>query len=448
MNKLFSLTTPLPAKLKITEFYHRFSEPVNGKYLGWFRTIAFGLMALEVIQFSQRGYLQSFLVETKVRFPYEMIPVSVDFTQAGLNMLLGMIIFSAILCSIGLFYKYARWVFFLSFTFFFFQDKMLWNNHWYLFLLIGISSLVLDLNRVFSLDAVLAPKTKTENVPRWYYGLLAFQIGHVYFFGGIAKINHDWLVLHQPIGSFLEQRVNYFVLGNLFSQPWASTFFAWGGMFFDLGITFLLINRKTIKLGLFLSLFFNIFNSMVFDIGMFPYFMIVSNLLFLGLVQPLENHGIGSTLAISKPIKLILVLFVSFQILFPLRQFLFNGNPSWIGICERFSWRMMIQTKDVETFKFYAVDTRNGNRQEIDPSSFLFPQQMVALVVFPEMVPPVAKQMKAYFGKKGLKAFEVHAEVKASMNGRHFQPMIDQEVALSNYEYQPISPPSYVIPLE
>lgn len=424
------------------------NELVPGRYLGLFRMFAFGLIAFEVIQFGQRGYMTSFLVESRVRFPYEFLPISIQMGSAGLNFLLGIVIGSAVLCSLGLFYRHARWAFIISFFILFFQDKMLWNNHWYLFLLIGIGCLFMDLGKTFSLDSILKPKSRSDFVPRWYYQVLALQVGQAYFFGGIAKLNHDWLVLHQPIQSFLAQRTDYFLLGSLFAQPWASAFFSVGGVLFDLSIVFLLWNKRLLNVGLGLSIIFNLTNAIIFDIGMFPYFMIVANLLFLGL-------GLKTSLTSSSPFlaprrweTTLLVAFLGFQFLFPFRQFLYKGNPSWVGICERFSWRMMIQTKDVESFKFYAVDTRNGNRQEIDLSTFLFPQQMIALVVFPDMVAPAAKQMKTYFAKTGLKSFEVHAELKASMNGRPFQHMIDQEVALSNYKYQPFLPPSYVIPLE
>ena len=426
----------------------RMKDRVSGKYLGWFRIGSFALIAYEIIQFSQRGYLKSFLVDSRVRFPYELVPVSVELTIAELNMVLGIIILSAAMCSIGLLYRYAKWSFLISFSFLFFQDKMLWNNHWYLFLLVAITAVIIDLSHNYSVDSFLNPKLKQEYVPRWQYQLLALQLGQAYFFGGIAKINFDWLVLHQPISIFLEQRTDYMLIGSLFSKPWAGALFAWSGMLFDLTITFLLLNRITFRIGLVLSLIFNLFNSIVFDIGMFPYFMMFGNVLFFGAIQQTDDRKKSVSIRTQQIKVAFLALFFAFQALFPLRQFFFNGNPSWIGITERFSWRMMIQTKDVETFKFYAVDNRNGNRQEIDPSSFLFPQQMIALVVFPDMLPPVAKHMKSYFAKTGLRAFEVHAEVKVSMNGREFQQMVDQEISLSNYKIKTFSPPSYVIPLK
>lgn len=45
---------------------------------------------------------------------------------------------------------------------------------------------------------------KVNTVPIWLLFLFQFQIVVVYFFGGIVKLNYDWLILQQPIRFLME----------------------------------------------------------------------------------------------------------------------------------------------------------------------------------------------------------------------------------------------------
>ena len=53
-------------------------------------------------------------------------------------------------------------------------------------------------HRKFSVDAMLRPSLTTEFAPAWSLWVLRAQMGLVYFFGGIAKLNGDWLARLAP----------------------------------------------------------------------------------------------------------------------------------------------------------------------------------------------------------------------------------------------------------
>ena len=80
-------------------------------------------------------------------------------------------------------------------------------------------------------------------------------------------------------------------LGDLMQQEWVHYAFSWSGMLYDLSIPFLLLWRKT-RFGAFLLvIIFHVLTRVLFPIGMFPYIMIVSALVFF---SPKVHHRILS----------------------------------------------------------------------------------------------------------------------------------------------------------
>ena len=64
--------------------------------------------------------------------------------------------------------------------------------------------------------------------------LIQFQIGAAYFFGGVAKMNYDWLILAEPMKHWLIEEKDYPFIGQFFDEPWMAYFMSWSGMFLDL----------------------------------------------------------------------------------------------------------------------------------------------------------------------------------------------------------------------
>lgn len=414
--------------------------------MAWFRIGAFGLIAFEVSGLMRNEFFQFLLTKSEVRFPYHLIPVNRVFNVEEMNVLYALVVSSAILCSIGLMYRYARWVFLFSYSYLFFQDKMFWNNHWYLFILIGIMGILVDLGKNYSVDTLIKPERRETICPRWHYYLFCVQIGLVYFFGGVAKLNIDWLVHAEPIGIFLADRQDHFLFGSIFRQDWAKYFFAYGGAAFDLVITFLLFYKRTFKLAVLLTVVFNGINIMIFHIGIFPYFMLASNLLFAHVLLSAEplNKRLEFKPSLSGVKKSVVVIYLVFQVLFPLRQFLYSGNPSWIGICERFSWRMMIQHKEEKSFKFYIYHRDEEMEQQVNIQ--LPENQRIAMIAFPEVISDYAIGLREFAESTGLENIEVRADIQVNLNNGSFQYLVDRNVDLSRVNRNYFQAPSYIIP--
>ena len=62
-----------------------------------------------------------------------------------------------------------------------------------------------------------------DTAPAWALWILRFQIGVVYFYGGLMKINGDWL--HgEPMRTWLPRRGHYAIIGPLLQEEFANAF--------------------------------------------------------------------------------------------------------------------------------------------------------------------------------------------------------------------------------
>ena len=135
-------------------------------------------------------------------------------------------------------------------------------------------------NVQFSLDARRQPGRWRATVPQWAGLLLRTQLGLVYFFAGVAKLNPDWLFEAMPLRLWLPAHTDLPLLGPLFDQLWVAYLFSWFGAFYDLTIPFFLSWRRTRIWAYATVVAFHVLTAVLFQIGMFPYIMLVSTLLF------------------------------------------------------------------------------------------------------------------------------------------------------------------------
>ncbi|KFM70776.1 Vitamin K-dependent gamma-carboxylase, partial [Stegodyphus mimosarum] len=83
--------------------------------------------------------------------------------------------------------------FLIPYWYIFFLDKSHWNNHSYLFGLLGTQLMLSGANRCWSLDGRRDQRIRNTHVPLWNYALLRGQIFLVYFIAGLKKTNLDWI---------------------------------------------------------------------------------------------------------------------------------------------------------------------------------------------------------------------------------------------------------------
>jgi hypothetical protein len=160
------------------------------------------------------------------------------------------------------------------------------------------------------------------------------------------------------------------ILGDtIFQMDWIHVFFSWSGMFYDLLIAFILLNKKTRLFGFFLVVLFHVMTAILFpSIGMFPYIMITCSIIFfepethekilkkffsviknpLNKVKSIKVYNYKNT----KVVQTLFIVFFTIQLLFPFRYFLYPGELFWNEQGYRFSWRvMLIEKKGFTEFK-------------------------------------------------------------------------------------------------
>jgi hypothetical protein len=111
--------------------------------------------------------------------------------------------------------------------------------------------------------------------------VVAFAQGpdrHTLFFGGLAKINGDWL--HgQPMGIGLTSQSEFPLIGRFLTQAWCAYLFSYGGMLFDLLVVPLLLWRRSRWITLLVVIGFHLLNASLFNIGYFPWLMLLATAL-------------------------------------------------------------------------------------------------------------------------------------------------------------------------
>ncbi|QDT39636.1 HTTM domain-containing protein [Stratiformator vulcanicus] len=252
--------------------------PVSIATLVYFR-IGLGLILLwESYRFLSSGWVQSLFLDPPLRFTYfgfGWVPMLPDPWLTGVFYALGGL---GICVAAGLLYRITMPLLFLTFSYIFLLDQSNYLNHFYLVVIICGLMCLLPAYRAFSLDAKLFPAIRSQTMPRWVRELLRFQIGVAYFFGGIAKLNPDWLS-GIPMQLMLMANDDFPLVRPFFGEVWVALLFAYGGLLLDLLIVPALWWKPTRIPALLVAASFHLMNDMLFRIGIFPWFMLAATVI-------------------------------------------------------------------------------------------------------------------------------------------------------------------------
>jgi len=159
-----------------------------------FFRIAFGTVMLwEVFRYLRGDRIYRYWIDPSFHFTYPFFGWVHPWPGEGMILhfyLLGVL---SVLIIVGLFYRLSMALFFVGFTYVFLLEQAQYLNHFYFVSLVSFLMIFVPAHRAASIDALIRPKLRSATTPVWALSLLAGQMGIVYFFGGIAKINRDWL---------------------------------------------------------------------------------------------------------------------------------------------------------------------------------------------------------------------------------------------------------------
>ncbi|MBK8027423.1 MAG: HTTM domain-containing protein [Chloroflexi bacterium] len=434
--------------------YARLFAPVDIASLAAFRVLFGTIMLWEVWRYVDLGRIERYYVEPRFFFTYPGFDWVRPWPDGGMVlhfMVLGAL---AICIALGLWYRASAALFFLGFTYIFLLDQAQYLNHFYLISLISFLLIWAPAHRAWSLDAWRRPALRAQTAPAWTLGILRAQIAIVYVFGGIAKLNGDWL-RGEPMRLWLAERTDFPIIGALFTEEWMVYLFSYGGLLLDLLIVPLLLWRPTRLVAMLIGLVFHLTNSQLFNIGIFPWFMIAANLLFLPsdwprrvLRLPPVARRAGSEMPLSPRRRLILAalgVYAAVQILLPLRHFLYPGDVNWTEEGHLFSWHMRLRDKRGFA-QFFVTNPQSGVTWEIQPLDYLTERQVDQMVTQPDMILQFSHFLAEELRRQGHDRIEVRVWSMISLNGRRSQPLIDFNVDLAQ-QPRTLLPAAWIRPL-
>jgi vitamin K-dependent gamma-carboxylase len=375
----------------------------------------------------------------------------------------------------GKWYRLSAFLCFIGFNYTFLLEKAHYLNHGYLLCFMSFILIFLPAGRAFSLDVRKSPSIRMEKIPAWSVFILPFLMGLVYFYGGIAKLNSDWLQ-GIPLIFWLKTKSDMPLLGPIWSSEITAYLMSYGGLVLDLLVPFFLLSRKTRVPAFLFALFFHLTNTLLFNIGIFPWMSLTLTALFFPpdfprrMIQTIGNKlsfllrwrdrwnarvdsyppvapqeaGIGHPKN-WRWISMILILGLAFHTTYPFRHHLLEGDVAWTEEGHRYSWRMMLRYKEGYG-RFNVVLPETDEKININPRDSLTPRQNRKLLTHPDMVLEYAHHLRDQWQKKGYEKVEVYADIRANLNRRGTQRYIYPDVDLAKEEWDFFKESDWIIP--
>jgi len=411
--------------------------------------ILFGLlMIISLIRFTSLGWIDKLYISPELFFSYLGFSWVKPLGQ-WTYLLFAICGFSAIGVTIGYKYRISTIIFFLSFTYIELMDKTTYLNHYYFVSVMAFLMIWLPMHRYYSFDAYRNDNLRAQYIPRWTVDAIKLVLGIVYFYAGLAKINYDWLINALPLKIWLPGAYDLPLIGGLLEQPWMAYTFSWGGMIYDLTIPFLLLWKPTRKVAFFMVIVFHLLTRVLFPIGMFPFIMILSTMIFfdsrvherildvfakiIGKSKNIFDNGSSAIYRIKENRNFsifIVSIFLVLQLLIPFRYLLYPDNLYWTEEGYRFSWRVMLMEK-AGTASFKIVDGETKKRFYVDNRDFLTSFQEKQMATQPDMIIEYAHYLRDHFTNQGHQNIEVYVESYVTLNGALSKRFIDPEVDLT-----------------
>ena len=357
-----------------------------------------------------------------------------------------------LLIMVGYKYRFSMFMFAIMWTATYLMQKSSYNNHYYFLFILSFLMVLMPANRYASVDVKLNPSLKRISMPAWCKWVFVIQLFILYSYATIAKLYPDWLDT-TFIRILMEGKADYPIIGGLLQKEWLHYFLAYGGIMFDGLIIPALLFKPTRKFAFFISIFFHLFNSIVLQVGIFPYLAIAFSLFFF---EPktirnifLKKKELYSTneVIIPKYSSLFITIFITYfliQIALPLRHHYFEDDVLWTEEGHRLSWRMMLRAKS-GTASYRVIDEATNKQIPIKLSDYLTKKQQRGASTKPDIIWQFAQHLKQDFAKKG-KSVKVYVRAYVRVNGRHPKPLIDPKVNLANEEWHHFKHHDWILP--
>lgn len=416
--------------------------------------IFFGiLLAVEAYGAIFTGWIRRTLLEPQETFNF----IGFEFLQPlpgnGMLWYYGIMGTFGVFVALGFKYRLSIIAYAIMWAGVYLMQKSSYNNHYYLLMLLCILMSFLPANRFISVDAWRNPSIRSISMPRWVWVTIVLQMFIVYTYAAIAKIYPDWFNATFPELLMLSKK-DYWLVGDFLQQRWVHYTIAWFGFLFDLFIIPALLWKRTRVIAFIAAIFFHLFNSFIFHIGIFPFLALALvvfffparkiNRLFLRGRKPFYEGNEVVVPSYRTPLLIIFFGWFIVQVALPVRHHFFQDDVLWTEEGHRLSWRMMLRTKGGRSV-FKVVERGTTDTIYVDKANYLGKKQMNSISSKPDMIWQFAQRLKREYEAEG-KDVQVFVEAYVRVNGRPEQPFIDPTVDIAAEKWHHFKHHDWILP--
>ncbi len=431
----------------------RLSAPRDAAGLAAFRVLFGALMLAGTLRFWARGWIDTLYMEPAFHFTWAGFDWVRPWPGVWMKVHFAVMALAALGIAAGYRTRICAAAFWLLFTYAELIDKAPYLNHYYLVSLLALLLAVLPAGAAWSLDA--RRRGGPRPVPLGAYVLLRAQVGLVYVFAGLAKLDAERLLRGEPLHTWLQAHAHLPLVGPLLAAPAAALAMSWAGALYDLSVVGFLLWRRTRAAAFAAAVLFHTAIWLLFPVGMFSWVMLASTTLFFAPDWPRrwlrerEPPGPASQASPRRLPSLAIALasaWLLIQLALPLRHLAYPGAVNWTEEGFRFAWRVMLieKTGQVE-FELRTADS--ASPRLIFPQHDLTALQAEMMATQPDMIHDYAHRLAARARAEGHRGVEVYAHATAALNGRPSQPLIDPTVDLAAQPRTVFGPSPWIVAL-
>lgn len=422
---------------RLNAFRQALGHRVDGASLRVFR-IGFGLIAsIAAIRFVAMGWVETLLAAPQFHFTWvDGLPIptaSMFYALFALQVIAGLAIAANVATRLSLL------VWLAAFGYVELVDKSLYLNHYVLMTLVGVALAVAPVQQ-----ATQANGTVSQGA-LWMLRLL---FGLVYFWAGVAKLNGDWLFRAEPLSTWLGAMWEVPAIGSWLAQPWTAFVLSWAGAIYDLSVPLLLLWRPTRRYAFVAVVGFHAAVGALFNIGVFPWFMVLGATLFFSPTWPRRDAPVASGRPARGYNHLQAVAWVAACVVLVVTpaRFLWSGpDVNWTERGYRFAWRVLLNEK-TGLVDYRVFEPSTGKRWRALPSAVLTPMQHQQMRTQPDMIRDYALHLKAAHTSAG-RHVQVFVDAFASLNGRPTQRLIRPDIDITA-DLDVLERTQWIVPLQ
>ncbi len=438
----------------LTQINKQLFTQVDNTGLVLFRVVFGALIAIEGFGAIATGWVRRTFIDPDFTFNF----IGFEFLQPlpgnGMYYYFAFMGVLGLCVMIGFKYRWTMLGYAIMWSGVYLMQKTSYNNHYYLMMLLCYIMPMLPAHKWLSVDVAQNPNIKSNSMPRWCLLLIVGQILIVFTYAAVAKIYPDWLD-GTATRLFMRGKADYWLVGDFLQLDWVHQGMAYFGILFDALIIPMFLWKRTRMLAFVLSLFFHLFNSVVFQIGIFPYMSIAFSLFFFSsptLIKrfvPKKPLYTGNELIIPKHKSFLIsamTVYLIIQIALPVRHWFIDQPVLWTEEGHRLSWRMMLRSKSGRVI-FYTKDKNDPNavKRHFGYKKHLSAKQQRSIKTKPDFIWQFAQRIREIEAKEG-RDVAVFASVKLKVNAGSYYPYINPDIDLAAVKWDYFRHNTWILP--